>query len=170
MRHQRAHWYAWFTYSLAKVNRNDGEQIYPTIFDRRHNVNALVNYQFGSKNQWSTSLRWNLGSGFPFSLTQGFYQQVPANTDLLTTDVLTGNFDIGTILSQERNDGRLSYYHRLDAALKREWSWGQYGKVEANVSITNVYNRDNVFYVDRQSNRRVNQLPILPSAGVLIKW
>jgi hypothetical protein len=170
LRYERAAWYAWFTYSLAKVNRDDGQQVYPTIFDRRHNVNALLTYQFGAKNTWSASLRWNLGSGFPFTRTQGFYEQAPLGTDLLTTDILTGNFDIGTILSDDRNDGRLSYYHRLDASLKRKWSWGKYGEVEANVSVTNLYNRDNVFYVDRQTNRRVNQLPVLPSAGLIVRF
>lgn len=170
LRYERASWYGWFTYSLAKVNRDDGEQVYPTIFDRRHNVNALLTYQFGAKNTWSASLRWNLGSGFPFTRTQGFYEQAPLGTDLLTTEILTGNFDIGTILSEDRNDGRLSYYHRLDASLKRKWSWGKYGEVEANVSVTNLYNRDNVFYVDRQTNRRVNQLPVLPSAGLIVRF
>ena len=170
LRYERAAWYAWFTYSLAKVNRDDGEQVYPTIFDRRHNVNALLTYQFGSNNVWSASLRWNLGSGFPFTLTRGFYEQVPYDSGILTEDILTGNYDIGTILSEERNDGRLSYYHRLDASLKRKWTWGKYGEVEANVSVTNVYNRDNVFYVDRQTNRRVNQLPVLPSAGLIVRF
>lgn len=170
LRYERAAWYAWFTYSLAKVNRDDGEQVYPTIFDRRHNVNALLTYQFGANKNWSASLRWNLGSGFPFTRTRGFYEQAPFGSDLLTTDNLTGNFDIGTILSEDRNDGRLSYYHRLDASLKRQWSWGKHGEVEANISVTNLYNRDNVFYVDRQSNRRVNQLPVLPSAGLLVRF
>lgn len=170
LRYERAAWYAWFTYSLAKVNRDDGEQVYPTIFDRRHNVNALLTYQFGANKNWSASLRWNLGSGFPFTRTRGFYEQAPFGSDLLTTDILTGNFDIGTILSEDRNDGRLSYYHRLDASLKRQWSWGKHGEVEANISVTNLYNRDNVFYVDRQSNRRVNQLPVLPSAGLLVRF
>lgn len=170
LRYELTRWNAWLTYSLARVTRDDGEQVYPTIFDRRHNVNALLTYQFGKNNKWSASLRWNLGSGFPFTLTQGFYEQVPFDSDLLTTDVLTGNFDIGTLLSDRRNDGRLSYYHRLDASLKREWGWGKYGRIEANASVTNVYNRDNVFYVDRQTNRRVNQLPVLPSAGLVVRW
>lgn len=170
LRYEQAGWYGWFTYSLAKVNRDDGAQLYPTIFDRRHNVNALVSYQFGASKRWSASLRWNLGSGFPFTRTRGFYEQVPFDSDLLTTDMLTGNFDIGTILSEARNDGRLSYYHRLDASLKREWKWGKYGGLEVNLSVTNVYNRENVFYVDRQTNRRVNQLPVLPSAGVTVRF
>ena len=44
---------------------NDGEQIYPTIFDRRHNVNLLGTVNFGAQREWEFSARWNLGSGFP---------------------------------------------------------------------------------------------------------
>ena len=43
-------------------------------------------------------------------------------------------------------------------------------KMEINASVTNVYNRANVFYIDRISNTRVNQLPILPSVGFSWKF
>lgn len=161
--------YVWITYSLASVNRDDGEQVYPTVFDRRHNINFLTTYNFGKKNAWEASLRWNFGSGFPFTQTQGFYQQNPYS-DLLLTDILTGNYDLGTILTDERNGGRLSYYHRLDASLKRTFTFSKNSSLEAVLSVTNVYNRENVFYVDRISNNRVNQLPILPSIGLTFNF
>ncbi|MCO6488294.1 MAG: hypothetical protein J5I98_07755, partial [Phaeodactylibacter sp.] len=61
--------------------------------------------------------------------------------------------------------GRLSYYHRLDASLKRAFDFSRNSKLEITLSVTNVYNRDNIFYVDRVTNSRVDQLPILPSLG-----
>ena len=161
--------YLWATYSLAKVDRDDGFQVYPTIFDRRHNVNFLGTYAFGKNQSWEASLRWNLGSGFPFTQTQGFYQNVGFDDNLLT-NILTGNFDLTTILSEERNQGRLSYYHRLDASLKKTIEFSKYTQLEAVLSVTNVYNRDNVFFVDRLTNNRVNQLPILPSIGLTFKF
>ncbi|MFQ5335414.1 MAG: carboxypeptidase-like regulatory domain-containing protein, partial [Flavobacteriales bacterium] len=39
--------YFWAVYSLGFINRWDGIQEYPPIFDRRHNVNLLANYTFG---------------------------------------------------------------------------------------------------------------------------
>jgi hypothetical protein len=63
----------WATYSLGYVNRDDGEQVYPTHFERRHNINLLVSYALGRS--WELGARWNYGSGFPFTLTQGFYGQ-----------------------------------------------------------------------------------------------
>lgn len=169
VRYENKQAYLWLTYSLGYVNRDDGEQVYPTVFDRRHNINALGTYTFGEKKAWEASLRWNMGSGFPFTQTQGFYQD---NTfdDLILTNVLTGNFDLGTLLSPTRNGGRLSYYHRLDASLKRTFVFGEYTKLELLASVTNVYNRENVFYVDRVSNNRVNQLPILPSLGATFSF
>lgn len=157
--------YLWATYSYAFVNRDDGEQVYPTVFDRRHNVNLLGTYSFGKDLHWEFGVRWNFGSGFPFTQTQGFYQDISFE-DITLTDILTGNYDLGTILSNKRNGGRLSTYHRLDVSLKRTFEFSKSSKLEALLSVTNAYNRDNVFYVDRITNNRVNQLPVLPSLGL----
>ncbi|MEZ5044372.1 MAG: TonB-dependent receptor [Saprospiraceae bacterium] len=165
--YEKKNWYLWLTYSLGYVDRFDGEETYYTIFDRRHNANILGNYAFGANNSWEVSLRWNLGSGFPFTQTQGFFQEI-AFDDILVEDILTGNFDLGTILSEERNGGRLSYYHRLDASLKKKITLPGAMLMELILSVTNVYNRENVFYLDRITNNRVNQLPVIPSVALKI--
>ncbi len=157
--------YLWATYSYAFVNRDDGEQVYPTVFDRRHNLNILATYSFGKNLNWELGARWNFGSGFPFTQTQGFFQEVPFD-DISLTDILTGNYDFGTILADKRNGGRLSAYHRLDVSLKRTFEFAQKSRLEALISVTNAYNRENIFYVDRLTNNRVNQLPILPSLSL----
>ncbi len=169
-RYQARDFYLWSTYSLARVTRDDGFQEYPTIFDRRHNINLLASYTFGTNNEWEAGLRWNYGSGFPFTQTQGFYQNVNLEQDLLQTDVLTGNFPIGTLLDEDLNGGRLSDYHRLDASLKRTFTLGKYTSLELLASVTNLYDRANVFYVDRLTNTRVDQLPILPSLAATFKF
>lgn len=161
--------YLWGTYSWGKVNRDDGTQVYPTIFDRRHNVNLLGTYTFGADKGWEASVRWNMGSGFPFTLTQGFYT---FNTfeEGISTDVLTDNPDLGIIFDEERNGGRLPYYHRLDASLKKTVSFSKYAKMEIVASVTNAYNRENIFFFDRVRYERQNQLPILPSLGVTFSF
>ncbi|HKK74213.1 MAG TPA: TonB-dependent receptor [Saprospiraceae bacterium] len=168
-RYQRSDWYLWLTYSLAHVTRDDGRQVYPTVFDRRHNINFLLSYQFGPQDQWEAGARWNFGSPFPFTQTQGFYQDVNFQ-DLLQTDVLQGNFPIGTLLAEDINGGRLAPYHRLDLSLKYTLSLGEYSELETNLSVTNAYDRANVFYVDRLTNARVDQLPILPSIGLTFRF
>jgi hypothetical protein len=169
VRYENKNAYVWLTYSLGRVTRDDGEQVYPTIFDRRHNINFLATYTFGENRTWEASARWNMGSGFPFTLTQGFYQDVSFE-DFIFTDVLTGNFDLNTILSDQRNDGRLSYYHRLDVSLKKTFEFSRDLKLESILSVTNVYDRDNIFFIDRITNNRVNQLPILPSIGITLHF
>jgi len=168
-KYEKQNVYLWMTYSLGYVNRDDGDQVYPTIFDRRHNVNALATLNFGKNKNWEASARWNIGSGFPFTQTQGFYENIDFS-QLLYTDVLTGNFNLGTVLDDERNGGRLSWYHRLDLSLKRTFKFTERSSLEAVFSLTNAYNRENVFYVDRITNSRVNQLPILPSLGLTFKF
>ncbi len=168
MRYENKNWYIWTTYSLGYVNRDDGEQVYPTIFDRRHNVNFLATYSFGENRVWEASARWNMGSGFPFTLTQGFYNQ--QQFDDIDEDVLTSNGDLGVIYSEDRNSGRLPFYHRLDMSLKRRFNFSKNSKLEAILSVTNVYDRENIFYFDRIKYERVNQLPILPSLSLIYSF
>lgn len=164
---ENPNWYLWLTYSLGYVDRYDGEQTYFTIFDRRHNVNALTTYQFGRNKSWEASLRWNFGTGFPFTQTQGFFQDIGFD-QILVEDILQGNFDLGTILAEERNGGRLSTYHRLDASLRKRVELVGSSFMEIVASVTNVYDRENIFYLDRITNTRVNQFPILPSASIKV--
>jgi hypothetical protein len=170
LKYEARRYYIWGAYSLGYVTRNDGQQIYPPVFDRRHNLNLVGTYQFGRKEEWEFGARWNFGSGFPFTLTQGFYTNYTFN-DGIGTDVLTGNGDnVGIIYADERNTGRLPYYHRLDLSLKRLFSFSRYTKLEVTASATNVYDRDNIFYFDRVRFARVNQLPLLPSLSLTLQF
>lgn len=168
LRYEKKDFFAWATYSLAYVNRDDGTEVYPTIFDRRHNMNILATYKFGEK--WEAAARWNFGTGFPFTLTQGFYNDLTFNDDGLDTDPRTENGDLGIVLSEDRNDGRLPTYHRLDVSLKKTIDFTKYVNLELVASATNLYDRDNIFYFDRVRNQRVNQLPIMPSIGATLNF
>lgn len=157
--------YLWATYSHGYVNRDDGQQIYPTIFDRRHNVNMLATYDLDKSGSWQISGRWNMGSGFPFTQTKGFYNYLDYLGGV-NTDYQTGNpDDVGVIYSDTRNGGRLPYYHRLDFSVVKKFKFSKYTGLELNASVTNAYDRPNIFYFDRLNYERVNQLPILPSAS-----
>jgi hypothetical protein len=68
------------------------------------------------------------------------------------------------------NEGRLPPYHRLDISLNKAWKFSKDKQIELGISVLNVYNRQNVFYFDRLSQTRVNQLPIMPSLGVIFKF
>ncbi|MCE7922876.1 MAG: TonB-dependent receptor [Haliscomenobacteraceae bacterium CHB4] len=161
--------YIWGAYSLGFVTRNDGEQEYPPVFDRRHNLNIVTTYQMGKKNEWELGARWNFGSGFPFTLTQGFYTSFGFEEGV-GTDVLTGNPDLGIVYADERNGGRLPYYHRLDVSVKRTFRFSKYSHLEITASCTNTYDRNNIFYFDRVRYSRVDQLPIIPALSVTYQF
>jgi hypothetical protein len=156
--------YLWGTYSLGWVTRYDGVINYPPHFDRRHNVNLVGSYTFGADLTWEFSTRWNLGSGFPFTQTQGFYEKIPFY-DGINTDYTRVNGELGIVYGP-LNQGRLPYYHRLDFNLKKNIPTGENSELEISLSITNVYNRENIFYFDRIRYERVNQLPFMPSVGI----
>ncbi|MCI5056403.1 MAG: TonB-dependent receptor [Flavobacteriales bacterium] len=160
--------YIWAVYSIGVVNRYDGIQEYHPIFDRRHNVNFVASLTFGEDLNWEASARWNLGSGFPFTQTQGYYEQLDF-LDGINTDYTSENGDIG-ISYGDINNGRLPYYHRLDLTLKRKFYFGENSELETSVSVTNAYNRENIFYFDRVNFERVNQLPFMPSVGAYWKF
>ena len=43
-------------------------------------------------------------------------------------------------------------------------------QLDLQLSVTNVYNRKNIFYINRLTGEAVYQLPILPSLGVAFKF
>ena len=160
--------YLWSVYSFGFVRRDDGITEYAPHFDRRHNVNFVASYKFGRNNSWKTDLRWNLGSGFPFTQTQGFYESLTFE-DGINTDYTSVNGDLG-IQYAELNEGRLPYYHRLDLSISKVVKVASNSNLEISASVTNVYNRENIFYFNRIKYERVNQLPIMPSIGASIKF
>ena len=61
---------------------------------------------------------------------------------------------------------RLPYYHRLDLSVKYKYNWAEHAILELTAGATNVYNRANVFYFDRITYQRINQLPIMPTVNM----
>ncbi len=160
--------YVWATYSLGYVMRRDEVTEYNPHYDRRHTVNLLATYTFGNHNEWEASGRWTFGSGFPFTQTQGVYQQLGFG-DGITNDYVRENGEY-SIHYAELYKGRLPSYHRLDVGVKRKFSIGKRSVLELSLSATNLYSRQNIFYFSRTTFERVNQLPILASFGVNFRF
>jgi len=161
--------YVWLVYSLGYVNRTyeseKGEMItYNPHFDRRHNVNVILSYAMGSKKQYEFNLRWNLGTGFPFTQVQGFYEHLSMPGGV-NTNYTTENGQLGLIYG-DLYGARLPVYHRLDLDFKRNFFFNKNTKLVLDLSINNVYNRENIFYVDLVTSEIVYQLPFMPSFGV----
>ena len=163
-KYEKSHVYIYGAYSLCFVNLNDGIMNYAPYWDRRHNINIVTSYRFGRALQWEASMRWNLGSGFPYTKTQGVYEKLPF-FDGINTDYTGADGSLAFIY--DKYDGsRLPYYHRLDLSIKRKFYIGQKTTLDITFSLTNVYDNQNIFYVDRVTGEKIYQLPILPSAGI----
>ncbi len=169
--------YLWAVYSLGYVTRtgefleNNGEvavKDYEPHFDRRHNVNLMISYTFGKDLSWETGFRWNYGSGFPFTQTRGNYERINLS-DGINSDYTSVNGDLTNMLS-DINEGRLPSYHRLDFNIKRTFYFSDNAKLQITGSVTNVYNKENFFYIERGTNKEVYQLPILPSIGMSLSF
>jgi hypothetical protein len=158
-------YYVNLVYSIAKVQRWDGYRYYSPVFDRRHNLNLIGTYLFGKEKCFELSARWNLGSGLPFTQTQGFYSGQGVSQGI-SLDYLSNNSQFLSVQYADLNGGRLPYYHRMDVNLKRTIKLNKNSTLELNAGVTNLYNRANVFYIDRVTGERIDQLPFLPTIGV----
>lgn len=153
----------WMVYSLGKVTREDAFGTYSPLYDRRHNLNFVGSYNFGKDKSWTLDGRWNFGSGLPFTMTQGYYENLTFN-DGISTDVTQTNDDLGVLYS-DYNLGQMPSYHRLDISIKKQIKFSKTSILETSLSINNLYDRSNIFYYDQISDSRIDQLPFLISLG-----
>jgi len=156
-------------YSLALVRRRyldaDGVTIeYYPQYDRRHNLNISGMYAFGKKRSWILTARWNYGSGFPFTPTAGYYEGITFD-ETGKYNFLTQNGELN-ILYGPYNSKRLPAYQRLDMAIKKTFNFRNHSSLETEFSIINVYNAENIFYINRNTNEEAYQLPILPGLRI----
>jgi hypothetical protein len=154
---------------LGKNTRWDGFIEYFPVFDRRHNINLVGSYLFGKKKDYEVNVRWNLGSGLPFTPNAGFYQGESFQGGV-TTDYVTNNPSSTSTLLGSFNSQRLPAYHRLDITFKKQIVFKNKTSMELIASVTNIYGRNNIFYVNRVTGEEIYQFPILPSFGLSYKF
>ena len=153
----------WMVYSLGKVTKTDAFETYAPHFDRRHNFNIVALRIFGEDKSWTFDMRWNYGSGFPFTETQGYYENINFEEGI-NTDITQSNGDLG-IYYADYNRGQMPDYHRLDVSIKKKITFSKNSIIETTLSISNLYDRANIFYYDQLTDSRINQLPFMPSIG-----
>ncbi len=152
----------WLGYTLSWSYRqfdeiNFGER-YPYRYDRRHDFSLVANYQWTDRISLAGS--WVYGTGNAVTLANSNY--IGAFNGQNFEQTFGGSF------FEERNNFRMSAYHRLDVGInftrqrkhyKRTWSIGAY----------NTYNRKNPFFIyeDFDSNgefklKQASLFPIIP--------
>jgi len=153
------------TYALSWTTVTTlGFEYYPR-YDRRHHINLLgVAHVL---DQFDVTLRWEFGSGFPFTQSVGFYDR------LTLINAVPGPFELETgqpyLALGKKNEARLPIYHRLDiSAVYRFTLLGMKGTFGGQ--IINVYDSKNIFYFDRKTGQRVDMLGFFPSATLTIEY
>jgi hypothetical protein len=152
------------SYTLSWAYRSLDDYLYYPRYDSRNGVNISAAYELGSG--WQASAVWSFNTGLPFTPLEGYYDKY--NPDDLGPGWYSDyNFSPFLILG-DRNIKRLPNYHRLDLSLSKTLQLG-FLNLAMDISVINVYNRDNIFYFKRETGERVNMLPILPTATIRIK-
>ena len=115
----------------------------------------------------SATLKWEFGSGFPFSESIGYIERPTLENSL------PGAFEYGPVtyamLLGPKNAVRLPAYHRLDASVA--YSALLFGmECSLGIDVLNVYDNKNIFYFDRTTGERINMLPLYPSVALAVKY
>jgi hypothetical protein len=174
LKFEKKRFYLWAVYSLSYNKRWFGNNQtgnileYPPNFDRRHNINLVSSYSFGKTKAWEVNARFNYGSGFPFTPTQGFINQFNPQGNI-NFNFNTANGLLGFIPGP-LNSSRLPDFARFDIGVKYKYPLSETSMLEINGGATNVLNRDNIFYVDRFTFKRINQLPFMPNLNISITF
>ena len=154
--------YAAYTLGWTIINIHGFE--YPPRYDRRHSTNLLTIFHI--LDDLEASVRWEIGSGFPFTQSVGYYDRLRMR-DVFDDSFVDETGPTYTLLG-EKNKARLPWYHRMDVSLTYRFKFPNL-KGSVGLHVVNVYDRRNIFYFDRSTGRRVNTLPFFPSATVSIE-
>ncbi len=153
----------WVGYTLAKTERqfeklNFGEK-FPYKYDQKHDVSIVGSYKISDR--ITVSGNWVFGTGNAITLPSRKYEQISEGGYQWWNQV---NYYEG------RNSFRMKSYHRADLGVNfsKEKNWGT--RTWA-ISVYNLYNRLNPFYVDigydneteKQQFIQYSLFPIIPS-------
>jgi hypothetical protein len=152
---------------------------YPPVFDRRVDLDFVLTYP--APWGWTGGLRWNFGSGTPFTRALGSYEYYSPRTvgggglSWAGADEEDSTAGAYGVVLEDRNASRYPAYHRLDASFRKtfEKSWGT---LTPYLNLVNAYNQRNVlfyFYEYEQSppvRSGISMFPVLPTIGLEISF
>lgn len=152
------------SYSLGWTYKTVDDWLFYPKYDSRHSLNLTLEYNFGK--DWQASVIWIYNSGLPFTKITGYYDKLDAGDYFNQMSLFTPYQPF--MLLGDKNLGRLPDYHRLDISLSKKFSIG-FANFYLDASIVNLYNRKNIFYFERNTGKRVNMLPFLPTATLKLE-
>ncbi len=148
------------TYALGWAEKKAKDLTYAPRYDVRHSLSLLAGFSPGGN--WQFTANWMLNSGMPFTPISGFFDKLLLDG---TTPIDIFNGYEPQFIYDVKNSGRLPSYHRLDLSVTKKFKTG-FADFTIGASVLNLYNRANIYYFDKKTGKRVNQLPILPALFV----
>ena len=145
-------------YTLGITKRRIPEinnfEFFPPKYDRRHEINVVLNYDLSSK--WRFTSVWNLASGQAYTEPSSQFKLIDNPIGVDVRDVLISPF----------NEARLPTYHRLDVGFSRLGRFFKFGQSELQIQLINAYARKNVwfYFFEFESDNTVkrNEIPQIP--------
>ncbi|GAB4470326.1 MAG: TonB-dependent receptor [Thermoflexibacter sp.] len=136
----------WISYTLSRTERQveglNNDNWFPNRYDRPHNLNTSVSYEFNE--YWSASANFVLQSGTPVTFP--------------TSRVQVQDYVIPYNVEATRNNFRVPTYHRLDFSvtkINRKKKPNQRWESNWVFSVYNAYNRRNPFTIYFRRNQDV---------------
>lgn len=126
--------------------------------DRRHQASVVASVPIAGV---TASVRWQFGSGLPFSRALGFDVFLPPDG---STDP-TGEPGTPRVIYDRPFNAELPTYHRLDLSVDRDFVL-RAGTLTVQGGLLNAYDRRNLFAFDVFTLERVDQLPVIPTLGL----
>ncbi len=175
----------WAALSLLKTERTFPDPLvpgrpevtYPPIFDRRADLDIVLQFPFIWG--WDAGLRWNFGTGIPYTRATGSFAYYSPRFVGSEAMEWAGDDDSGpssyAVLLGDRNAARYPIYHRLDLSLRRTSVKG-WGTITPYISLLNVYNQRNpLFYFYEYDSTPpirtgVSMFPFLPTVGLEVTF
>src|SRR5690625_2996355 len=131
--------------------------------DRRHQFSTMASVELGN---YIIGTKWEYGSGLPFTQPIGF-DELHSFRDGLP--FIKEEFGTQRVIIEDYYRGRMLPFHRLDVSLERRFDWDNI-QLNIKAGATNLYNRENMFYYDVFTHRRVDQLPFAPYLTLVMDW
>ena len=171
----------WVALSLLKAERTFPDQLspghpdltYSPVFDRRVDLDVVLQHPFFWG--WDAGLRWNFGSGIPYTRAVGSYAYfAPRHVGNGRLEWSGDDEDAQAayaVVLGPRNGARYPIYHRLDVSLRRT-SVKSWGTITPYINLLNVYNQRNpLFYFYEYEatppvRTGVSMFPLLPTIGL----
>ena len=148
------------SYSLSWAYKEIDNWLYYPRYDSRHTGKVMLGYDLGRN--WNIGANWMISSGLPFTQIESYYNKFYFD-NLNDGFFLFESYSPYTILGS-KNLGRLPFYHRLDLNLTKKFKL-YFSNIFFSIDVINVYDRKNIFYFERETGKKVNMLPFIPTAS-----